>query len=133
MKRTLFFFLLITLVLNCVLLSAQPKDLFVKSVPIIKILSHRLGYKVYYQKLNLNLGFFYVPGQWFAPEVKKATIIWGNEYEYPYFTLVWEKGEIVFIKLFLKENMNHVTWGMLRARDDQVREFFDIETLEVEF
>jgi hypothetical protein len=111
----------------------QDADLFVKSVPILKVLSHPLGYKVYYQKANADFGFFYVPVNWFRGAAGKGAIIWGNEADYPYFSIYWRNKEFFYIKLFLKEDMAHDTWGVLEADISDVKDKFDIETLKVEF
>jgi hypothetical protein len=134
MKKALFA-LLVAVLLGCsvMIFAQQPKDVYVKSVPIVKILSHRLGYKVYYLKQNMDLASFYAPVQWFVGTAGKGKIIWGRKPEYPYFTIVWENGEFLYIKLFLFENYDHDSWGTLKAADSQVREVFDVDAPKLEF
>jgi len=135
MKKALFI-LLVALLLGCSVLvfaQQQQKDVYVKSVPIVKILSHRLGYKVYYLKQNMDLASFYAPVEWFVGTAGKGKIVWGRKPEYPYFTVVWEDGEFLYIKLYLFENMDHDSWGVFKAADSQVRDVFDIEAPKLEF
>ncbi len=49
---------------------ADPKDAFAKTVPIVKIYSHNLGYKVLYFTSKNELAEMYVPMKWFAPGVE---------------------------------------------------------------
>ena len=128
------FLALFMCVLFCVSLFGQEEiDLFVKSVSIVKILSHPLGYKVYYLKANADFDSFYVPVEWFRGAANKGAIIWGRAPEYPYFSIFWQNKEFSYIKLFLNENLAHDSWGVLEANRDVVKDKFAIETLELKF
>ncbi len=128
MKRIVFLIVIFVLLFSSVLLfSQQQKDVFVKSVPILKILSHKLGYKIFFLTQNMEISSFYAPISWFYGQRNKGKIIWGNEQEYPYFTVVWEEGKFSYIKLFLKENMMHESWGALEASVAEVKDKFEIE------
>jgi hypothetical protein len=134
MKRIFFIFILLILLLSSVSLSAQQKkDIYVKSVPIIKILSHKLGYKIFFLKQNMDITSFYAPVEWFMGVANKGAIIWGNGREYPYFTVVWEDGKFSYLKLFLKENMMDESWGVLNASVAEVKDEFEIEEPIFEF
>ena len=129
-----------TLVLVVLLLSAssvfgqvRDEDPFYRSVPIVKILSHELGYRVFYLKINMELGSFYAPVDWFVGVANKGAIVWGRSPEFPYFTIYWNKGQFSYIKLFLMENLHDDSWGVLRGDPAVLREKFDIEEPEIEF
>ena len=77
MKRIIFIVMLFILVLSSVLLFAQQgKDVYVKSVPILKILSHKLGYKIFFLTETMNVSSFYTPVAWFYGQANKGKIIW---------------------------------------------------------
>lgn len=134
MKKTLIV-LLVAVLLCCgiTVFAQQQKDVYVKSVPIIKILSHSLGYKIYYLQQDMDFASFYAPVDWFLATSGKGKIVWGRKPEYPYFTIVWENGEFLYIKLYLFENLDHDSWGVLKAANSQVRDLFDIEAPDLEF
>ena len=108
-------------------------DIYVTSSPIVKILSHELGYKVFYIKQNSTLGSFYVPKTWFRDGSGRGFLIWGNKLGFPFFTIFFEDNEFAYIKLYLKDNLQHTTWGVLDAPSSAVKEQFEIETLSIEY
>ena len=81
----------------------------------------------------MDISSFYTPVTWFYGQANKGKIIWGNEREYPYFTVVWEDGKFAYLKLFLKENMMHDSWGPLEASVAEVKDKFEIEEPTFEF
>jgi len=111
----------------------RDEDPFYRSVPIVKVLSHPLGYKVYYLKINMEVGSFYAPVDWFVGVANKGAIVWGNDASFPYFTVYWNKGEFSYIKLFLVENKRHESWGVLRGSEDLIAGRFDIEEPQIDF
>jgi hypothetical protein len=135
MKKVLVVLIVVMLISVAAGVFGQVKDddPFYKSVNIVKILSHSLGYKIYYLKMNMDIGNFYVPMEWFRGSAGKGSIIFGTRSEYPYFTIYWNKGEFSYIKLFLMENMQHESWGVLRAKKEDVEDKFDLEEPEIEF
>ena len=134
MKRIVVIVILFILLVSSALLYAQQStDVYVKSVPILKILSHKLGYKIFFLTQNMDISSFYTPVTWFYGQANKGKIIWGNEREYPYFTVVWEDGKFAYLKLFLKENMMHDSWGPLEASVAEVKDKFEIEEPTFEF
>jgi len=98
---------------------------------------HSLGYRIVYQKSDLNFGVFYVPEQWFdMPENReqdpKAELIMARNEAYPYFSIFWEAGEFSHIRLYLHKNLNHLSYGNLETPENFDNQF-DIETLSIEF
>jgi len=123
MKKALVSLIAAMLLLACLpAFSQQPraevKDAYAKTVPIVKIYTHYLGYRVVYLKSNYELGEMYVPLTWFYAAVPKAQIVWGNTREYPYFSLFWVDGKFDYVRLYLKDNPRDSTWGVLDTRED---------------
>ena len=132
-KITLMFILLLFLLQPLQLFSQVPqKDVFVKTAQIIKIYSHAFGYKVLYRKSDLSLGEFYIPRSWFKDSAAKGELVWGSSSAYPYFSIFWIDGVFDHIRLYLMENINSFTWGVL-AGGAEMAEYFDIEELTIEF
>lgn len=119
---------------GAVALQAQSEDeqIFVKTVPIVKIYAHPFGYKVLYLKSDLELGECYLPLEWFFKAGGKGDIVWGYDSDYPYFSVFWKNGKFDHIRLYLLEYMGSETWGRLSG-GEELRPKFRIDTLELEF
>ncbi|MBN1413284.1 MAG: hypothetical protein JW969_20755 [Spirochaetales bacterium] len=108
---------------------------FVKTAPILRVLAHELGYKIYYTKHGIDVGVFYIPYSWFSQAGGKGQVIWGKNKAYPYFTIFWVDGKLDHINVYLQENMQHYSWGILNATVTEVKDKFDVDpdTFKVEF
>ena len=136
-------FVLLLVVLTMALVSAgmafgQTKPAAVESIyastrPIVKILSHNLGYKIFYVSVRGDIGVFYVPIEWFTQAGGKGSITYGSGSKYPYFSVYWVDHEFSHIKLFLVENVLDESWGVLRANYDVVQEKFQIEAPNIDW
>ena len=133
MKRGALLVALLFLMLGITSVSAQQQEpeIYVKTVPIMQILNHSLGYKILYLKSSMDVGEFYVPHSWFKAG-GKAELILGTDPSYPYFSVFYTDGEFDHIKLYAQESIGHLSWGKLRSREGD-SEKFDIETLDIEY
>jgi hypothetical protein len=111
---------------------ADESDMFVKTMPITRIYTHRLGYRVLYLKTDLNFGEFYVPMSWFDEAGGKGVLIKGTDPSYPYFSIFWKNGEFHSVKLYVKSDLNHESWGAMTV-SPEVAARFDVDTLELDF
>jgi hypothetical protein len=113
--------------------NAQEQDpkLYVKTVSIMKILNHALGYKVLYLKSNMEVGEFYIPHTWFKAG-GKAELILGDTPAYPYFSVFYRDGKFDHIKLYAQEKIGHPSWGRLKRQAGD-SSHFEVETLDLEF
>jgi hypothetical protein len=113
---------------------ADPTDAFVKTVPIAKIYTHVLGYRILYFKSTFEYAEMYVPIGWFKAGVEKAEIIQGNEPSYPYFTLVWADGKFDHVRLYVRDSLMHPSWGELTAVDaSQIAGNFNVQGPPLDF
>ncbi len=133
MKRAALLVALLFLLAGIASVSAQEQDptIYVKTVPIMQILNHSLGYKILYLKGSMDVGEFYVPHSWFKAG-GKAELILGTDRSYPYFSVFYTDGEFSHIKVYAQESISHLSWGKLRSREGE-SEKFDIETLDIEY
>jgi hypothetical protein len=133
MKRTVILFALVILVLGVFAVNAQEQDpeLYVKTVGIMKILNHALGYKVLYLKSSMEVGEFYVPHTWFKAG-GKAELVLGNGPAFPYFSIFYRDGEFDHIKIYAAENIQHLSWGRLKRQAGDSSKF-EVETLDLDF
>jgi len=133
MKRTVMLVALVLLIVGVFAVSAQEQDpkLYVKTVSIMKILNHALGYKVLYLKSSMEVGEFYVPHTWFKAG-GKAELILGNGPAFPYFSIFYRDGKFDHIKIYAAENIQHLSWGRLKRQAGDSSKF-EAETLDLEF
>ncbi len=128
-----FAFLLFFIFFGLISLSAQEQEteIFYKSLPIAKILSHRLGYKVVYRKSNMEFGNFYIPLSWFVAG-GKGEMIFGSDPSYPYFSIFYKEGKFDFIRLYVQENVKSSSWGVLRPLP-AINIKFEVEEIVIEY
>ena len=115
-------------------LFADESEFFFKSVSIVRVYPHRLGYRILYARTNMDLGEMYVPMTWFqydqeAGGVGKGELVIGNDDSYPYFSIFWKNGQFNHIRLYLQENRGHESWGNIPVGSNWDARF-DIDTLE---
>ena len=109
---------------------------YVKTVPVIRVYNHALGYRVVYMKSDLTLHVIYLPKEWFkvlaqTGKEPKAELISGRDSSYPYFSVFWEDGEFSHIRLYLQNDLMHPSWGDMDPSVDLTGKF-NVETLKLE-
>ena len=110
-----------------------PKDAYVKSVHIVKIWAHQLGYKVQFFSSKSRVSDIYVPLTWFNKGIEsKADIVYGNSAELPYFTIVWVDGKFDHITLYVWQDYRDLSWGVLGGAGDLTSQF-NVEDVPREF
>ena len=102
--------------------------------PIEKIYAYRLGYIILYRKGENQIVRTTVPSHWFTDIGGKGEIIGiGSGKEWPSMTVYYKNGEFSHVRLRLRRDRSHETWGVVplnRNIDDQ---FQDIEEVKLEF
>ncbi len=133
MKRTIVLVVLIFLLLGVLAVTAQDQNpkIYVKTVSIMKILNHSLGYKILYLKSSMDVGEFYVPHSWFKAGGKAALVL-GNTPAFPYFSVFYQDGKFDHIKIYAHDNIQHLSWGRLKTQAGDSSKF-EVETLDLEF
>jgi hypothetical protein len=130
---------LLSAMVLCILLTAaaafaqdqEEPQVFVKTVPIMKVLVHPLGYKVLYVKSTMEVADFYVPYAWFKAG-GKGEVVFGSGQAYPFFSVFYVNGDFDHVKLYLVEKMGHVSWGSMKRREGDAAKF-EVESLNLEF
>jgi hypothetical protein len=109
----------------------QPK-VYVKSVPILKILSHPEGYKVLYMKSDMKVGEFYIPHGWLSKAGGKAEMVFGRDPSYPYFSVFYRDGKFDYVRLYVIDDVKDLSWGILR-KTEASNAAFGVDTLQIEY
>jgi hypothetical protein len=103
---------------------AATEDAYAKSVAIGKVYTHPLGYRILYLRSTMDWGEMYVPVSWFGWKTgSKAEVVWGNEANYPYFTIYWVNGKFDHVRLYLRSNPEDISWGIMDQGLDLSRQF----------
>ena len=100
---------------------------------IEKIFSHRLGYIVLYRKASNKLVRTYIPMEWFNTIGGKGEIVYlGSGPEWPSMIVYYKSGEFSHVRLRLRKERSHQTWGIVPFNVNADELFEDIEKLELE-
>ena len=130
MKRATLCLALLFVLATALAAQEQPAG-YVRSVSIMKVLSHTMGYKVLYLKSSMEIGELYLPFTWFKAG-GKAEVVFGGDRSYPYFSVFYREGKFSFIRLYLQESIQHLSWGRLIPREgDEAK--FDVDDLTLEY
>ena len=109
------------------------KDAYVKTIPLLKVWLHDLGYKVQFFNSNSRVSDIYVPLTWFNKGAQsKADIVYGNEKGFPYCTIVSIDGAFDHITLYVLNDFGSQTWGVLNVPGDLSAQF-NVQEVPKEF
>jgi len=132
MKRATLLLALVFALVTVLAVEAQEQPAsYVRSVSIMKVLSHTMGYKVLYLKSSMEIGELYLPFTWFKAG-GKAEAVFGGDRSYPYFSVFYKDGKFSFIRLYLRENIQDLSWGRLVPREG-LEAKFDVDDLTIEY
>jgi hypothetical protein len=113
--------------------SGAAKDAYVKSVPLIKVWIHQLGYVLQFWNSHSQIQEIYVPLTWFnRGPASKADIVYGNDRSYPYCSIFWVDGKFDHLRLYVFSDYNSPTWGVMGATTDMDKSF-DVQDIPKEF
>src|SRR5512147_126232 len=76
------------------------RQTYYKTIPILKIWLHPLGYLIQYVNSKQQVDQMYVPLTWFNKGINsKAEILYGAGKEYPYLTIYWVDGKFDHMRI----------------------------------
>jgi len=104
--------------------------LFVHTVYLNQVFRHRLGFKVTYTAENLDYKQVYIPTSWFTQAAGKGQLVETPSKSAPYMDVYYENGEFSHVRLFVRDNPFHITWGRLEG-EPNAEEKFNRDTLEL--
>ena len=113
--------------------ATNPKDAYYKTVPLLKVWMHQLGYKLQYWTSKSQVADMYIPYTWFNQGINsKADIIYGIEPGIPYITIFWVDGKFDHVKLYVHDSFNDLSWGVLSGSADLTSKF-NVQEVPKEF
>jgi len=112
----------------------KESEYYYHNISIEKIYAYRLGYIVVYRKGVNQMARTYLPEEWFTDIGGKGEIIgMGSGREWPSMTVYYKDGEFSHVRLKLRRNRAHETWGMVPLSVNLDEFFKDIEDISLEF
>jgi hypothetical protein len=104
--------------------NAYPKDIYYKTVSLLKVWLHPLGYKLQFFNSSFGVSDIYVPLAWFNKgSLSKANVVYGNDDNYPYCSIFWVDGVFDHITLYVLNDFSSQTWGVLNVPGDLTAQF----------
>lgn len=112
---------------------AQDSDIYVTTLYIEKVYPTTFGYRIDYRRLHsMMLGTSYLPISWFGGPDSFARVVYADDNAVPFINIFWTDAEISHMVLYVKRNMNDLSWGTLRSAEG-VETRFDIDTPAFQF
>ncbi len=123
----LFFIVLLAMVSSAAFGQMVESDYYVRTIYLNEVLTHRSGFKVNYTAADYSRVEIYIPNDWFSLDSGKAEIIYTDSRSAPYMDVYYNLGEFSHVRLYAKQDRNHLSWGRLEGEDVSTR--FDKETI----
>jgi hypothetical protein len=104
------------------------------NVPIEKIYPYRKGYMVLYRKGVTDMARTYLPIEWFTEAAGRGELIpLGTGSTWPSLSVYYKNGEFSHVRLYVRRDISHVTWGTIGPGVNIDNEFDNVDDLRLEF
>jgi len=112
----------------------QESEYYYVSTPIEKIYVHRDGYVVFYRKGVNQMANVLIPAEWFTDPSGKADLIFlGPGTRWPSMSIYYQSGEFSHVRLYVRRERSHETWGVVPLTANLSEEFSNVEGLYLEY
>jgi len=112
----------------------KESDYYYFNVPIEKIYAYKLGYIVIYRKSGNQMARTYLPEHWFTDIGGKGEIVGlGSGKEWPSMSVFYKSGQFSHVRLQVRRDRSHETWGVVPLNVNIDDYFKDIEDVKLEF
>jgi len=111
---------------------SNESDYYYFSYPIEKIYSYRLGYMIVYRGNSNRMSRTFVPHEWFTGMGGKGEIAYlGPGNEWPTMTVYFNNGDFSHVRLRLRRERSHETWGVIPQTVNLDEYFQDVEEVDL--
>jgi hypothetical protein len=103
---------------------------------IEKVYTHRMGYMVLYRRNDANtvLSRTFLPTEWFSAMGGRGELVMlGSGREWPSMTVYYRNGEFSHVRLRLRRERMHSTWGVIPLNVNMDEYFRGIEEVKLYF
>jgi hypothetical protein len=140
MKRVVFVVALLVMVNTVMPVIAQvipdekKSEYYYFNIPIERIYPYRRGYVVSYQKIDRSIANIYLPIEWFTDAAGRGELITiGSGQEWPHAMVYYRAGEFSHIRLFVRRERGHESWGNVPLSVNIDERFDNVEDIKIEF
>jgi len=113
---------------------SNESDFYYFSYPIEKIYIYRLGYMIIYRGNSNRMSRTFVPHEWFTGIGGKGEIVYlGAGHEWPTMTVYYNNGDFSHVRLRLRRERAHETWGVFPLNMNIDEYFQGIEEIDLEY
>jgi hypothetical protein len=139
MKKIIFLALVCLTLIGILPLAAQDNsgsdaDFYYVSVHIEKVYPYRKGYAVSYRQGVNRLATAYLPEEWFHGTAAKGDLIYlPSGKDWPHLTVYYNNGEFSHVRLYLRRDRGHTTWGNIPLNVDIDDRFEDTGDFKLAF
>jgi hypothetical protein len=107
---------------------------FYVKVPIERVYPYRLGYVVEYRRGLVGRSRVYLPLEWFTGSAGKGEYIaMGTGSDWPYLTVYYKDKEFSHVRLYVRRDLRHETWGNLPMGLNLDDRFENVTDVKLEF
>ena len=116
---------------------SKQSELYPVTIRVERVYPYRLGFVAAY-KSGLKTVYAYIPNEWFEkgdPEkpAKAEKVLIGTGTEWPHLTIYYRNGKFERVKLFVRKDTRHESWGIISGTTDIDSQFENIEELTIEY
>jgi hypothetical protein len=109
-------------------------DFYYFNFPIEKVLAYRTGYVILYRNGSNDIVRTHIPLAWFAETTGKGDAVFlGPGKEWPSMTVYYNSGEFSHVRLKLRRDRSHTTWGLIPLHVDLSEHFNNVEEVILRF
>ena len=114
----------------------KESEYFYVNVPIEKVYPYKKGYVVQYRKGIGGVAQIYLPMEWFGgtgADAKGELAYQGSGADWPNMTVYYKNGEFSHVRLYVRRDQRHETWGVIPSGTNIDDRFENVEDLRLEF
>ncbi|GHV25170.1 hypothetical protein FACS189498_3170 [Spirochaetia bacterium] len=109
-------------------------EYFYVNVPITRVFPYRKGYVVEYKRSLAGRARVYLPMEWFSGAATKGEYIsLPTGPAWPYLTIFYKSGEFSHVRLYVRRDLRHETWGNIPLNVNLDEHFENVTDVKLEF
>jgi hypothetical protein len=114
--------------------STPPTGTYAVTVTLERVYTYRKGYIVKYRKGISQTVDAYLPLEWFQGVAAKGDLIQlGSGTDWPHLTVFYKDGAFDHIRLYVRKEKSHETWGTVPLGLNLDDRFENLEDFKLEF
>ena len=114
--------------------SSEKEGVYAITVSLERIYPYRKGYVARYRRGLGQTADAYLPIEWFEGAGKKGDLIGlGSGTDWPHMTIFYKDGEFSHVRLYVRKERNHQSWGNVDLNVNIDDRFENVEDIKLQF